>query len=170
MLTGRNGGGVTVTSGGGVVMGSDGLSVGRPLVFVLLGLGVLEVAGARDVLRLAAIWRDLAATAAALPAMVPGWATVVSELPRGFEVAPPPGAVVSSEVGGAAPVEPGPKPPNGARWSPGTSQKAAVPMVVTRATLPAVVATAGAALRSRPRRRWRALRRLTALLSVSSSV
>jgi hypothetical protein len=55
MVAGRNGGVVTVSSGGGVVWGSDGLSVGRPLVFVLFGRGVLEVAGAREALRLAAM-------------------------------------------------------------------------------------------------------------------
>jgi hypothetical protein len=64
MLTGRNGGVVTVTNGGGVVWGSDGLSVGR-LVFVRVGRGVLEVAWAREE-RLAATWRALAAAAAAL--------------------------------------------------------------------------------------------------------
>jgi hypothetical protein len=72
MLTGRNGGVVTVTSGGGVVIGSDGLSVGR-LVLVFVGRGVLEVDGAREALRLAAIWRALAAAADAL---VPGWLVV----------------------------------------------------------------------------------------------
>ena len=72
MLTGRNGGVVVVSSGGGVVWGSDGLSVGRPLVFVFFGSGVVEVACAREALRLAAIWRALAADAAALPAVVPG--------------------------------------------------------------------------------------------------
>jgi hypothetical protein len=83
MLTGTNGDVVTVTSGGGVVMGSDGLPFGR-LVFVFVGRGVREVAGAREALRLAAIWRALAAAADAL---VAGWLVVASELRRCFPVA-----------------------------------------------------------------------------------
>lgn len=52
---------------------------------------------------------------------------------------------IRPDAGGAAPVEPGPEPPNGLRWSLGISKKATVAMLVTSATLPPTVAAAGAA-------------------------